>query len=109
MQLTIVLATLLSVASAAAVPTELLTRRSSVCGPLSSPLCCELDVEGVATLNCANGESPIQYGFGRTLTQDIAGPVTTTAKFQATCAKTGTTAQCCILPLGTDGLVCTAA
>jgi hypothetical protein len=69
MQLTIVFATLLSVAAAAAVPTELVTRQSGVCGPLSSPLCCELDVEGVANLNCENGKSPLQQRFGQNLTQ----------------------------------------
>jgi hypothetical protein len=68
MQLNVVLATLLSVAAAAAVPAELVTRQSGVCGPLSSPLCCELDVEGVANLNCENGKSPFQQGFGKDLT-----------------------------------------
>lgn len=54
-------AALLSLASAAAVGVrspsvgKLVARQGSVCGALSSPLCCELDVLGVANLNCANG------------------------------------------------------
>jgi hypothetical protein len=55
MQLIIVLANLLSFTSAAAIPTKLMTRQSGVCGALSTPLCCQLDVEGVANLNCENG------------------------------------------------------
>jgi hypothetical protein len=38
-----------------------------------------------------------------------AGPVATTEEFEATCAATGTSAQCCLLAVGADGLVCTAA
>jgi hypothetical protein len=64
MQLTIVIATLLSLASAAAVPSKLLTRQSGVCGALSTPLCCQLDVEGVADLNCENGKSWVHNRSG---------------------------------------------
>jgi len=35
--------------------------------------------------------------------------IETTEDFQAACAEDGTTAQCCIVPLGADGLLCTAA
>ncbi|EOA91864.1 hypothetical protein ACJQWK_03031 [Exserohilum turcicum] len=63
-----------------------------VCGPLSTPLCCQTDILGVANLNCEN-----------------AGPVSDVDAFNAVCAETGLTAQCCILPLGADGLICTAA
>jgi hypothetical protein len=38
--------------AAASVP---LRRETGVCGPLSTPLCCQLDVEGVANSNCENG------------------------------------------------------
>jgi hypothetical protein len=60
MQFTIVLATLLSLTSAAAVT----KRQSGVCGALSSPLCCQLDVLGVANLNCETGNlsvPPLAY------------------------------------------------
>jgi hypothetical protein len=56
MQFTVVFATLLSLTSAAAVPAKLVMRESGVCGALSSPLCCQLDVLGVANLNCENGK-----------------------------------------------------
>ncbi|KAF2116292.1 fungal hydrophobin-domain-containing protein [Lophiotrema nucula] len=103
MQFTVILTSILSVASAAAIterslPTKLFGRdagklvRRDVCGPLESPLCCQLDVEGVANLNCEN-----------------AGSVSTTEEFEATCAETGLTAECCVLAVGTDGLLCTAA
>ena len=39
----------------------------------------------------------------------IAGPVTTTEEFEGLCAKTWLSAQCCIVSLGADGLLCTAA
>ncbi|KAH7135881.1 fungal hydrophobin-domain-containing protein [Dendryphion nanum] len=69
-----------------------LIARSGVCGPLQTPLCCQLDVSGVANLNCEN-----------------AAGVKTTEAFQATCAETGRTAECCVLAVGADGLLCTAA
>lgn len=55
------LAALLSLTSAAAINARspitgnLVSRQASVCGALSTPSCCELDVEGVADLNCENG------------------------------------------------------
>jgi hypothetical protein len=39
----------------------------------------------------------------------IAGPVETTDDFEGLCKQTWLTAQCCIVPLGADGLLCTAA
>ncbi|KAF2739656.1 hypothetical protein EJ04DRAFT_519318 [Polyplosphaeria fusca] len=107
MQFSIVLASILSLASAAAISElkpvkvsgpaagKLVPRHpkfGDVCGPLQTPLCCQLDVDGVANLNCEN-----------------AGPVHSTEQFEATCAKTGLTAECCVLPVGSDGLICTAA
>lgn len=52
---------LLSLTSAAAInarsplSSKLVTRQASVCGALATPVCCQLDVLGVANLNCANG------------------------------------------------------
>lgn len=44
------------------------------------------------------------------LTIIIAGAgIKTTEEFKAACAEDGTTAQCCIAPLGSDGLICTPA
>ncbi|KAF2036775.1 hypothetical protein EK21DRAFT_51780 [Setomelanomma holmii] len=95
MQFTVILAFLLSLTSAAAVakryPAKLVERQSGVCGPLSTASCCQLGVEGVADLNCAN-----------------AGPVSTTEDFESVCAASGTSAQCCVLPISTDSLLCTA-
>ncbi|KAH7083408.1 hypothetical protein BKA63DRAFT_152658 [Paraphoma chrysanthemicola] len=60
MQFAFTIASLLSLASAAAVtkryPANLVERQSGVCGALATPLCCQLDVLGVANLNCANCE-----------------------------------------------------
>ncbi|KAI4622404.1 uncharacterized protein J4E87_006346 [Alternaria ethzedia] len=101
MQFTIfTLTALLSLTSAAAVTkrfpyaaTSVQARQSEICGGLATPLCCQTDVLGVANLNCANAGAGIE----------------TTEDFQAACAEDGTTAQCCIVPLGADGLLCTAA
>lgn len=52
---------LLSMASASAINAhppideELVTRQRSVCGPNHTPVCCELDILGVADFNCNNG------------------------------------------------------
>ncbi|KAF3040540.1 hypothetical protein E8E12_008867 [Didymella heteroderae] len=92
------LTSLLSLTSAAAISArspsvgKLVARQGSVCGALATPVCCQLDVLGVANLNCEN-----------------AGPVSTTEEFTALCAESGTSAQCCALPLGADALLCTAA
>ncbi|KAI0583807.1 hydrophobin-like protein [Pyrenophora tritici-repentis] len=80
--------TILGLSAAAAI----VPRQNGVCGPLTTPLCCQADVAGVANLACAN-----------------AGIITTLDAFQAQCALTGTTAQCCLIALGSDGLVCTEA
>ena len=55
------LTALLSLASAAAISAgspavgKLVARQGSVCGTLATPVCCQLDVLGVANLNCENG------------------------------------------------------
>lgn len=63
MQFTVIVASLLSLTSAAAVTKryegKLVARQSGVCGAISTPLCCQLDVLGVANLNCENGTSQI--------------------------------------------------
>jgi hypothetical protein len=60
MQFTIVLATLLSVASAGVMNKRYsatsVASASGVCGGLATPLCCQTDVDGVADLDCANGK-----------------------------------------------------
>jgi hypothetical protein len=117
MQFTLVLASLLSLTSAAAItkrhPATLVDRQSGVCGALRTPLCCQLDVLGVATLNCANGTvilSNLPHKVRMNCTDYLsAGPVTSAEEFEALCAETGTSAQCCILPVGADGLLCTGA
>ncbi|KAF3051715.1 hypothetical protein E8E11_004498 [Didymella keratinophila] len=89
---------LLSLTSAAAISArspsvgKLVSRQGSVCGGVATPVCCQLDALGVANLNCEN-----------------ASPVTTTEEFTALCAETGTSAQCCAVPLGSDALLCTPA
>ncbi|KAF2492116.1 hypothetical protein BU16DRAFT_620529 [Lophium mytilinum] len=98
MRFLLILSSALSLASAAAVtprhPANLvggeLTKRD-VCGGDTSPVCCQLDVEGVADLNC---QSP--------------GDVATVAEFKNACAAEGLSAECCALVAGADGLVCSA-
>lgn len=48
-------------------------------------------------------------GIEQKLTSYTAGPVTTTEEFNALCAETGTSAQCCAVPLGGDALLCNGA
>lgn len=52
-------------------------------GLLQTPQCCETDVLDLASLTC---KAPDYDSF-------------TKAGFRAECAKTGTTAQCCVLPI----------
>ena len=67
MQFTLAFTALLSIASAAAVTkryeAKLVSRQAGVCGALSTPLCCQLDVLGVANLNCENGMLPLTTSF----------------------------------------------
>lgn len=62
MQLTLFTITgVMGFTSAAAISTpsatvgKLVARQGSVCGALATPVCCQLDVLGVANLNCENG------------------------------------------------------
>lgn len=54
-----------------------------LCPALDTPQCCQVDVDGVLDLTCESPES------GLTSVED----------FEASCAASGTTAQCCTLPL----------
>ncbi|KAF2262741.1 hypothetical protein CC78DRAFT_569595 [Lojkania enalia] len=116
MQFSILLSSILSLASAAAIsersPTKVsgrdagrLVQRDGPCSELYAPLCCQLDVSGVANLNC---ESVRDQASHKSLFYQI-GDVETTEEFEAICAETGLTAECCVLAVGSDGLVCTAA
>ena len=55
------LTALLSLTSAAAINArspsvgKLVARQAGVCGALATPVCCQLDVLGIANLNCENG------------------------------------------------------
>lgn len=70
MQFTVVFASILSLASAAAIAESSPAKvsgpaagklvphhPSGVCGPLQTPLCCQLDIDGVVNLNCENGKN----------------------------------------------------
>ncbi|KAF2816309.1 uncharacterized protein BDZ99DRAFT_376536 [Mytilinidion resinicola] len=65
-----------------------LTKRD-ICGGDTSPVCCQLDVEGVADLNC---QSP--------------GDVSTVAEFEDACAAKGLSAECCTLVAVSSFLGC---
>ncbi|KAF7195398.1 Cryparin [Pseudocercospora fuligena] len=76
--------------AALAAASPLLEKRA-VCPALDTPLCCQLDVEGLVDTPC---ETP--------------DDATTKAAFTASCASTGYTAMCCTLPLAGDGILCNA-
>jgi hypothetical protein len=88
-------------------------RAASVCGGISSALCCQTDVDGAANLDCKSGKSLHDANQRiheyHTDQMCVAGDVSSTASFKSTCAEEGTTAQCCIVPVGTDALLCTEA
>jgi len=77
-------------AVASAIP-ALVERQSAVCTGDYSPVCCATDVLGIADLDCA--------------------PPTTTptdaANFTAICSEIGQQAECCLLPILEQGLICT--
>ncbi|KAK4495885.1 hypothetical protein PRZ48_013153 [Zasmidium cellare] len=79
-------------ALAAAGPAIKLRAPISLCPALDTPLCCQLDVDGVLDATC---ESP-------------SGDPSSKSDFEADCASTGKTAECCTLPLDGDALLCTA-
>ncbi|KAI0176053.1 fungal hydrophobin-domain-containing protein [Hypoxylon sp. FL1284] len=59
--------------------------------PGTTPLCCQLDVDGILDLTCG---SPAQ-------------DLNSIEEFESVCASTGLTAECCTLSLLGDGLLCT--
>ncbi|CAA9956508.1 Hydrophobin [Pyrenophora teres f. maculata] len=77
--------TFLGLSAAAAV----IPRQNELCGGLRTPLCCLTPVLGLIDLSCEN-----------------AGDFTDLEAFEAECAMTGATAQCCTLPVGGEALVC---
>ncbi|KAM3457625.1 hypothetical protein MY3296_001057 [Beauveria thailandica] len=83
-------ATLISMASAAAIqPVE--TRSYNPCSGLTSTeMCCGTSVDGILELDCTSPS-----------TNPDSGPV-----FQATCAAVGKTPGCCLLGLDGLALVC---
>ncbi|KAL3427981.1 fungal hydrophobin [Phlyctema vagabunda] len=80
------------VASALAMPATLVTeRQAGLCSSaLGTPLCCDVDVLGVADLNC---ETPPEIP-------------TDLANFTDVCAAVGKIDMCCILPILEQGILC---
>ncbi|KAL9529502.1 Cryparin [Sphaerulina musiva] len=77
-------------AMAAAIPAMIQERApGSVCPALDTPLCCQADVDGVADVTC---EAPSDSS--------------SVQAFKNSCASSGTTAKCCVLPLAGDALLC---
>ncbi|KAK4496201.1 hypothetical protein PRZ48_012181 [Zasmidium cellare] len=64
---------------------------SDLCPALYTPQCCQADVLGLVGLTC---DSP---SLGLTSQQSFVND----------CAKTGYTAQCCILPVAGQAVICT--
>ncbi|KAM0712343.1 hypothetical protein Q7P37_011438 [Cladosporium fusiforme] len=62
----------------------------NLCPALDTPQCCQLDVDGVIDLTCESPESDLK----------------TVKAFEESCASSGTTAQCCTLPVAGDALLC---
>ncbi|CAG8977881.1 hypothetical protein HYALB_00001758 [Hymenoscyphus albidus] len=79
------------VAAAFAAPFDLESRQATLTGCTSTPQCCDVDVLGVADLNC---EVP---------------PVVPTSiqNFSDICASVGKQNMCCILPILDQALLCT--
>ncbi|KAL1647382.1 hypothetical protein SLS58_002710 [Diplodia intermedia] len=70
------------VAVALAAPTQLEERQSTLCSS-GTPLCCQLDVIGVADATCTQPSATL----------------TTAQEFQDYCSESGRTAECCTLSL----------
>ncbi|PPJ58862.1 hypothetical protein CBER1_09269 [Cercospora berteroae] len=81
---------LASLAAAGTIPAKLAERApSDVCPALDSPLCCQVDVDGVLDLTCESAED-----------------TSSVSAFKKSCADTGSAAKCCTLPLAGDALLC---
>ncbi|KAJ9495785.1 beta ketoadipyl CoA thiolase, th1 [Exophiala xenobiotica] len=77
-------------AVATAIP-ALKERQSTLCTGSYSPVCCATDVLGLADLDCAPPPST----------------PTDPADFVTICSAIGQQAQCCLLPILEQGLICT--
>ncbi|KAK0101356.1 hypothetical protein ONS95_006531 [Cadophora gregata] len=77
-------------ASSMAHPTFLEERQFPVCLGAGSPLCCDVDVLGVADLNCDT--PPAAFA--------------TVQEFNDVCAGVGKMDMCCILPILDQGIIC---
>ncbi|KAI8964851.1 fungal hydrophobin-domain-containing protein [Daldinia sp. FL1419] len=64
---------------------------SGVCPLGDTPLCCQVDVDGIIDLTCGSPGVDLN----------------SLDQFRSTCAETGLTAECCLLPLAGDALLCT--
>ncbi|KAI5360517.1 putative cerato-ulmin hydrophobin family, Hydrophobin superfamily [Septoria linicola] len=81
---------LAAMAAAGTIPAMLKERAPlTVCPALDTPLCCQLDVDGVLDLTC---EAP--------------DDTSSVSAFEKSCADTGSAAKCCTLPLAGDALLC---
>ncbi|TGO45144.1 hypothetical protein BCON_0418g00070 [Botryotinia convoluta] len=76
-------------ASAFAMPATLVSRQDTICSS-GSPECCDVDVLGVADLDCVT--PPVAF--------------TDAASFNKVCADVGKIDMCCVLPILEQGLIC---
>ncbi|KAF7895992.1 hypothetical protein EAF00_006007 [Botryotinia globosa] len=76
-------------ASAFAMPATLVSRQDAICSS-GSPQCCDVDVLGIADLDC---EAP-------------PAACTDIASFNHICAAVGKINMCCDLPLLGQGIIC---
>lgn len=91
-------------AMAAAIPAMIQERApGSVCPALDTPLCCQADVDGVADVTCEARKYPALYFLELTQTLIFyfspASDSSSVQAFKNSCASSGTTAKCCVLPL----------
>lgn len=91
-------------AMAAAIPAMIQERApGSVCPALDTPLCCQADVDGVADVTCEARKYPALYLLKLTQTLIFhfspASDSSSVQAFKNSCASSGTTAKCCVLPL----------
>ncbi|KAG5978873.1 beta ketoadipyl CoA thiolase, th1 [Claviceps digitariae] len=79
-------------------------------GLYSNPQCCATDVLGVADLNCVNRESIGTLAIYIDTNSALAAHKPMDSKdFQQTCASSGKAAQCCVIPVAGQALLCTPA
>ncbi|USW55117.1 Putative cerato-ulmin hydrophobin family, Hydrophobin superfamily [Septoria linicola] len=112
---------LAAMAAAGTIPAMLKERAPlTVCPALDTPLCCQLDVDGVLDLTCEAREFPPPYVLllpssvtdcelsrGTILIRNhLADDTSSVSAFEKSCADTGSAAKCCTLPLAGDALLC---